>query len=64
MKTVTKLLNDLLEAGKLSEQTEATDNLLKGIEDYSNKRVVEALETFKVNFMNTVIKFTKEKNEV
>jgi len=47
MEVIYKLINDLLEADKLGKQRVATDNLIKGIEHYTNQRVIEELERLK-----------------
>ena len=52
MEVVRKLINDLLAADKLGKQRVATDNLIKGIEHYTNQRVIDELESFLVGYDN------------
>ena len=44
MQGIRSLLNNLLNADKLSKQVEASNLLERGVEDYANQRVIEELE--------------------
>lgn len=44
MQGIRSLLNNLLNADKLSKRVEASNLLERGVEDYANQRVIEELE--------------------